>query len=71
MPEADGNVIADFTGMLHDCGDGLAFVIEHSSKYTRAELEALCKDFFETLLGIIKQENHPAGTASASNNSGN
>ena len=56
LPAADGNVIADFTGMLHDFDDGLAFVIEHSSKYTRAELEGLCARFFETLLGIVEQK---------------
>ena len=55
LPAADGNVIADFTGMLHDFEDGLAFVIEHSSKYPRAQLEALCADFFETLLDIVEQ----------------
>ena len=55
LPAADGNVIADFTGMLHDFGDGLAFVIEHSSKYTREELEELCTNFFETLLSIVEQ----------------
>ena len=54
LPAADGNVIADFTGMLHDCEDGLAFVIEHSSKYPRPELEGLCQDFFETLLTIVE-----------------
>ena len=67
LPAADGNVIADFTGMLHSCGDGLAFVIEHSSKYPRAELEALCADFFNTLLDVVEQGT-PAANPAASNN---